>query len=76
MLELANLLRERLIVIGDEALRKNDPEAHLAALQQVSEAILKRHQELRSGMPAQLNHFLIQCSFDKALAFLEQSKGT
>lgn len=75
MHDLAELLRERLRVIGNAELREKDPEGHLKALQQVSEAILKRHEELKPELPARLNHFLTQCSFQKALEYLEVKGG-
>ena len=68
---LANLLRRRLEVIADHAWRDRDPEAHLEELKSVSEKIVALHQEISPGLPARLNHFLTQCSFDKALAWIE-----
>ena len=74
MHDIAELLRERLCIISDGALRKKNPEAHLKALQKVSEAIVKRHEELKPELPARLNHFLTQCSFQKALEYLEATE--
>ena len=69
---LAALLRERLAVIADHALRDRDPAAHLEKLKQVSEAILAQQQELRPLMPPRLAHFMEQCSYEKALALIEE----
>ena len=77
MQELTELLRKRLSVIADHAFRDRDPEAHLAALQEVSMAIMNLHQKLaeESPLPPRLEHFLANCSYDKALDFLENSTG-
>ena len=68
---LAALLRRRLEVIGDHRWRDSDPDVHLEALKSVSLEIGAVHQSLAGHLPARLNHFLGQCSFDKALAFIE-----
>ena len=68
---LAALLRSRLSVIADHALRDRDPAAHLEQLKQVSESIAALHHALRPVMPPRLVHFMEQCSYDKALALLE-----
>jgi len=60
------LLDERLRVIGDAELRGRDPEAQLAKLKEVSEAIMAFHVAHRSEIPPRLNHFLENCSFEKA----------
>lgn len=70
---LATLLRRRLEVIADHAWRDRDPDAHLEELKSVSEGIVALHQQHSAELPARLNHFLTQCSFDKALAFIEQA---
>lgn len=67
---LRDLLKQRLDTIADHAFRDRDPAAHLAALQQVSEAITAEHQRLRPILPARLNHYLTQSSLVKALDFL------
>ncbi len=74
--ELAAALRQRLEVIGDRAARERDPAAHLRALQAASERIT----ELQAGLPAgkldpQFAHYLSRCSYDKALAWLEEHAG-
>ncbi len=69
---LTTLLRRRLEVIADHEWRDRDPEAHLEELKSVSEKIVAAHQKSAAGLPTRLNHFLTQCSFDKALEFIEQ----
>ena len=69
--DLASLLRRRREVIADHAFRDRDAAAHLDALREVSEAITAQHTLLRSQIPPRLNHYLTQCSFDKALGWLE-----
>ena len=71
---LATLLRRRIAVIGDHRWRDSDPDAHLEALRSVSLEIGAAHQSLAAQLPARLNHFLGQCSFDKALAFIDGDK--
>ena len=68
---LAELLKKRLAVIADSELRVNDPEAHLAALRDVSEAIDAEHQRLRTQLDGRLRHFLQQASYQKALEWIE-----
>lgn len=72
--ELASLLRKRLSVISDHALRDSNPEQHLAALQQASEEISARHLALREAgqLTPRLEHFLANCSYAKALDLIEQ----
>lgn len=72
---LEHLLRRRLQIIGDHAWRDRDPEAHLNELKNVSEALVAEHQALRRTLPAQLNHFLIQASYSKALDFITAESG-
>lgn len=69
--ELARLLKIRLETIGDTGFRDRDPEGHLERLKGVSEAIFSRHQDLKGRIPPRLDHFLTGCSYQKALAFLE-----
>lgn len=72
--ELATLLEQRLAVIGDTALRNRDSEAQLRQLQEISESLLKMHGELKSEgkVPPRLDHFLTQCSYGKALDFVNE----
>lgn len=69
--ELIGLLRNRVAVIADHALRDADPAAHLAQLAAVSGAIEKAFQAHRKELPPRLCHFLSQASFQKALEYLE-----
>ncbi|MGI9244768.1 MAG: hypothetical protein ACR2RV_28450 [Verrucomicrobiales bacterium] len=69
--DLANLLRRRVEIIADHAWRDTDPDAHLEALKSVSLEIMAIHQSLAGTLPARLDHFLAQCSFEKALAYIE-----
>lgn len=69
---LAAALRERLAIIGDRAAYARDPAAHLESLKAVSEKILHLQSELPSPVPPRLSHFLEGCSYDKALAFLDE----
>lgn len=69
--DLVAALRERQNLITDE-LSRRDPQAHLARLQAVSEKIVSLQKDLPQPVDPQLAHFLARCSYDKALAFLEQ----
>lgn len=69
--DLADLLRRRRAIIADHDFRDRDPAAHLDALKAVSEEIAAWHGSRRGELPARLEHFLSNCSFDKALLFLE-----
>lgn len=73
--DLATLLRRRKECIADHDFRDRDPAAHLDALKSVSLEISAWHQAQRGSLPPRLEHFLTNCSFDKALQFLE-SEGT
>ena len=68
---LEKLLEQRFQIIGDHASRDRDPEAHLHQLKSVSEALMKEHDALRGNLPAQLNHFMTQASYSKALEFIK-----
>ena len=70
---LATALRERRDLIADREFYARDPAAHLAALQAVSEKITARQAELPQAIDPQLAHYLQRCSYDKALAFLEDA---
>lgn len=69
--KLAELLRRRLALIADHGFRDRDTKAHLAALAEISQQIMDYHEKHQDIMPAKLEHFIINCSFDKALKFLE-----
>ena len=72
--KLEPLLRERLAVIADHALRDRNPTAHLEKLRDVSQALDREYQALRTTLPARLKHFMQQSSYQKALAFIEDSR--
>jgi hypothetical protein len=71
--DLAEALRRRLAVIGDSALRERDPGTHLAQLREASEQIASLQKQLPPDTHPQLRHFFERCSYDKALAWLEQA---
>lgn len=68
--ELAGALRERLEIVGDEASRQN-PDAHMLRLQQVSERIEAIERRLAPTLHPQLRHYLQRCSYTKALAYID-----
>ncbi len=68
--QLTELLERRLAIIGDHELRERDAGAQLEQLKEVSEAIAAKHQQLRPQIDARLNHFLENCSYDKALDWI------
>lgn len=72
--QLITLLERRLEIIGDADLRENDPDRQLKQLQEVSEAIMAFHQENREHIPVRLNHFLENCSFEKALHWAKETR--
>lgn len=67
---LLDLLTKRRGVIADHAWRDRDADSHLAALREVSEAIAAEHLRLRPQLPPRLAHYLQQCSYDKAAAWI------
>jgi len=71
LVDLAQALRERLAIIGDEESRR-DEQAHMARLSAVSEKIDKLQAALPRPIDPQLAHYLQRRSYDKALEFLEQ----
>ncbi len=68
--QLATLLQQRLDVIADTRLAKHDPAAHLGKLKEVSELVFDLQHNLVGRIPVRLQHFLEQCSYNKALAFI------
>ncbi len=68
---LALLLHERLKTITDHDWRDRDPDGQLAKLKSVSLAINHVHSRMRGRIHARLDHFLTQCSYDKALEYIE-----
>jgi hypothetical protein len=71
--ELEASLRERRRVIADHDWRDRDPEAHLAALREVSEKIAAVTERLGPVASPRLRHFLDNCSYDKALTLLAEA---
>ncbi|MGH8093813.1 MAG: hypothetical protein ACREIF_10110 [Chthoniobacterales bacterium] len=69
--KLVTALRERRVIIADETSRL-DPERHLERLRSVSEKIAVLEKSLPQPVDPQLAHFLARCSYDKALAMLEE----
>jgi hypothetical protein len=70
--QIQEALRARLAVIANHELRDRDPAAHLEQLKQASERILELQRQLPPNTPGRLRHFLEGCSYQKALAFLEE----
>jgi len=70
--ELAAALRERLAVIADRELYQRDSAAHLEKLKVVSKRITVLGDALPPPVDRQLQHFLENCSFEKALALIER----
>jgi hypothetical protein len=70
---LVKLLRLRREIIADHAMRDRDPAAHLRALQGISERILSAQAALPGPVDPRLAHCLERCSYDKALAILEET---
>ena len=70
--ELADALRERLEIIGDEESRR-DPERHTQRLRCVSERIEGLEKSLPPKTDPQLRHFLQRRSYTKALELLNAS---
>jgi hypothetical protein len=71
-LSLASALKERLTIIGDHELREKDPSLQLNKLQTVSELILQLQKQLPDDCNPHLDHYLKNCSYDKALALVEK----
>ena len=71
--DLAALLHRRLDLIADHDFRDRDAAGHLDALKEISEEITAWHARHRGTLPPRLEHFLGGCSYQKALAFLEQA---
>jgi len=70
--ELAVALRERLAAIADREHYARDPSSHLQRLQSASERVTELQSRLPQPVDPQLAHFLQRCSYDKALAWLEE----
>ncbi len=72
LLHLAEALRERLAIIGDEESRRDEPR-HIERLKVVSEKIDKLQRALSQRIEPRLAHYLERKSYDKALKYLEGS---
>ncbi|MDF1754079.1 MAG: hypothetical protein P1U89_14950 [Verrucomicrobiales bacterium] len=72
--KLADLLEKRLEVIADHEMRENDPERQLKLLQEVSEDIQAIQEALKGRIRPRLNHFLENCSYDKALDWIRNEE--
>ncbi len=68
--ELANALRERLEIIGNEQSRQS-PDLHMKRLQEVSERIEEIERRLPAKIDPQLRHFLQRRSYGKALELIQ-----
>ena len=68
--DLAQALRERLVVIRDEQGRR-DQANHIARLKAVAEKIETLQEALPRPVDPRLAHYLQRKSFDKALEYLE-----
>ena len=68
--DLAEALRERLVIIHNEDSRRDEAK-HVARLREVSEKIDKLQETLPQPINPRLKHFLERKSYDKALEYLE-----
>ena len=68
--ELAQALRERLVVIRDAESRR-DHTKHIDRLRAVSEKIDRLQESLPPSIDPRLKHYLERKSYDKALEYLE-----
>ena len=68
--ELAEALRERLVLIRDEESRR-DEARHIDRLRAVSEKIDRLQESLPPSADPRLKHYLDRKSYDKALEYLE-----
>ena len=74
LVDLAEALRERLAIIGDEESRR-DPDRHTERLRAVSERIEDLERRLPPKIDPELRHFLQRRSYSKALEALEGARG-
>jgi hypothetical protein len=70
LVDLAQILRERLAVIRDEQSRRDEAK-HIARLKAISEQIDDLQTRLPKPIDPRLAHYLERKSYDKALDFLE-----
>lgn len=77
--ELIDALQRREEVIANHAWRDSDAAAHLDTLKAVSEKIAELGKAWKTDgdhpLPPRLRHFLEGCSYQKALAFLQDGGG-
>lgn len=74
LVDLAELLRERLAIIHDENSRR-DGQQHIERLRAISERIDKLEDALPQSIDPRLKHYLERKSYDKALEYLETNSG-
>ncbi|MEM7697678.1 MAG: hypothetical protein AAF236_04660 [Verrucomicrobiota bacterium] len=67
--QLIEFLERRIEVISDTEWRDRDQEGHLGAIIEASEAIGEWQTAHQEELPKRLEHFLENCSFEKALAW-------
>ena len=70
LVDLAQILRERLAVIRDEQSRRDETK-HIARLKAISKQIDDLQTRLPKPIDPRLAHYLERKSYDKALDFLE-----
>jgi len=70
LVDLAQILRERLAVIRDEQSRRDEAK-HIARLRTISEEIDRLQATLPQPIDPRLAHYLQRKSYDKALDLLE-----
>jgi hypothetical protein len=71
--ELAEVLRDRLLVIADHETRDRNPEEHLQKLQRLSEKLEHLKKSLPKDADPMLVHYLERMSLSKALELVEAS---
>ena len=69
-------MRERLRIIADRESYQRDAQVHLQQLQAASELIVILQAQLPQPLDPLLAHYLERCSYDKALAWLEQADNS
>jgi hypothetical protein len=72
LVDLANALRERLAIIADGKSRR-DQAQHMTRLASISRKIDMLVAQMPNEIDPQLAHFLQRQSYDKALAFIENT---
>jgi hypothetical protein len=70
-LDLADVLRTRLLVIADHKARDRNPEEHLQRLRQLSEKLEHLKKSIPEDADPMLVHYLQRMSLSKALSFIE-----